>query len=196
MPLASQTGPFGSGNPFCPPGVLRSGRWYDPGASAVGVTPWPRQIAATRSRSRSNPAQWLRPTLSTSARGVRLSAGSPGPALRASRTDEKNGKSGSIQSAQAGVVWSCSGARAGMLVTERRAISSVTTTSVSVLVDLVTPGSLWTIHKSRTAGQPSTLAAARTARTIASATRSAASAPSSVIPRSGRCSFAVETAKS
>src|SRR6478735_11280860 len=39
----------------------------------------------------------------TSARGVRLSAGNPGPARRASTIDEKKGKSGSIQSAV--VVW-------------------------------------------------------------------------------------------
>ena len=195
MPLASQTAPSGSGNPFCPPGVLRSGRWYDPGARAVGVTPWPRQIAATRSRSRSNPAQWLRPTLSTSARGVRLSAGSPGPAPRASRTDEKNGKSGSTQSAQPGVGWGCSGARAGVLVTERRAISSVTMTSVRVLVDLVTPGSLW---GSQVANGGPAIHARRGADgahdRVGDEIRGQRS--EQVTPRSGRCSFAVETAKS
>ena len=71
---------------------------YDPGANAFAESPCPFQIAATRSKSVSNAAQHPWPRLSTSARGLRLSA-CPRPAARASTTDEKKGKSGSTQSA-------------------------------------------------------------------------------------------------
>ena len=45
------------------------------------------------------PTQYPPPRFKTSPRGVRLFVGNPGPARRASSTDEKKGKSGSIQSA-------------------------------------------------------------------------------------------------
>ena len=66
------------------------------------------------------------------------------------------------------------------------------TTGISTLRSRLT----FATHRSRTAGQPSTLVAARTPRTIASAMRSAASDPRTVNGISDRCTFAVETAKS
>src|ERR1051325_5803083 len=99
MPLASQTFPSGSGAGNCPPGVLPPEGGYDFGASALGETPLPRQIAVTRNRSVSKHAQRSLPRFSTSPRGVRLFVGNPSPALRASRMDEKNGNSGSTHSA-------------------------------------------------------------------------------------------------
>src|SRR6266496_3444259 len=61
----------------------------------AGVTPWPSQITAMRSSSVSKQAQQPSLKLRISPRGVRLSAGQPAPRLRASRTEEKKGKSGS-----------------------------------------------------------------------------------------------------
>src|SRR5688500_2758188 len=75
---------------------------YDPGASARGETPGPRQTAETRSRSGSKQAQQSWPRFRMMPRGVRLLDGRVVPALRASRTEEKNGKSGSTHEASGG----------------------------------------------------------------------------------------------
>ena len=124
MPLAIHTVPSGSGAGDCPPGVFLSGASYEPGASAFGVIPLPRHIAATRSRSVSNAAQSPSPRFSTSARGVRLVAGSPPPACPASRTDEKNGKSGSTQGTADGAGGRAACCRAEPDVTKHSAATS------------------------------------------------------------------------
>src|SRR5439155_4102173 len=67
----------------------------EPCAIETGVTPLPVHIAAIRSRSVSKQAQHSCPKFRIMPRGVRLLVGSPLPALRASRTEEKNGKSAS-----------------------------------------------------------------------------------------------------
>src|SRR6266566_3510644 len=68
----------------------------------TGVTPLPVHIADIRSRSVSKHAQHSWPKFRIMPRGVRLSAGSPRPVVRASSTEEKNGKSASTNSAQVG----------------------------------------------------------------------------------------------
>src|SRR6266566_340370 len=65
----------------------------------TGVTPLPVHIADIRSRSVSKHAQQSWPKFRIMPRGVRLSAGSPRPVVRASSTEEKNGKSASTNSA-------------------------------------------------------------------------------------------------
>ena len=113
MPLASQTFPSGSGNPFCPPGVLRSGSLIRSGRQRRRR----HTVAAPDRRDAQQVGVEADPVVAADPqhqpRGVRLFAGNPGPARRASRTDEKNGKSGSTQSAQgltagaAGGCWFC-----------------------------------------------------------------------------------------
>lgn len=61
------------------------------------MTPGPRQTAATRSKSVSKHIQQSCPRFRTIPRGVRLFAAMP--VRRASRMDEKNGKSGSTHAA-------------------------------------------------------------------------------------------------
>ena len=55
----------GLGRGRLPARRLASGAWYEPGASALGVTPLPCHIAATRSRSVSKPTQYPRPRFRT-----------------------------------------------------------------------------------------------------------------------------------
>src|ERR1051326_3177177 len=57
-----------------------------------GVTPSPDQMADMRSKSTSKHAQHRWPRFRMKPRGVRLLTGQPAPRLRASSTDEKNGK--------------------------------------------------------------------------------------------------------
>src|SRR6266699_5677411 len=66
----------------------------------TGVTPFPSQMTDIRSNSVSKHAQHSFPRFRISPRGVRLFVGQPTPNSRASRTEEKNGKSGSTNSAQ------------------------------------------------------------------------------------------------
>src|SRR6266705_5815918 len=68
----------------------------------TGVTPFPSQMTAIRSNSVSKHAQQPFPKFRINPRGVRLFVGQPSPSARASRTEEKNGKSGSTNSAQVG----------------------------------------------------------------------------------------------
>src|SRR6266536_4543399 len=66
----------------------------------TGVTPFPSQMSEIRSNSVSKHAQHSFPRFRINPRGVRLFVGQPSPNSRASSTEEKNGKSGSTNSAQ------------------------------------------------------------------------------------------------
>src|SRR6266550_742659 len=66
----------------------------------TGVTPCPSQMTDIRSNSVSKQAQQSFPGFRIKPRGVRLFVGQPAPNSRASSTEEKNGKSGSTNSAQ------------------------------------------------------------------------------------------------
>ena len=66
----------------------------------TGVTPSPSQMADMRSSSVSKHTQQLLLKFKINPRGVRLFVGQMLPRLRASRTEEKNGKLGSINGAQ------------------------------------------------------------------------------------------------
>src|SRR4051794_3251394 len=72
----------------------------------AGVTPLPVQIAESRSNSVSKQVQQSLPKFKISPRGVRLFVGKSLPNWRASRTEEKKGKSRSTKSAQGDLVTS------------------------------------------------------------------------------------------
>src|SRR6266568_4602876 len=82
----------------------------------TGVTPFPSQMTDIRSNSVSKQAQQSFPGFRISPRGVRLFVGQPSPKSRASSTEEKNGKSGSTNSAQVAGPGLASTAPAGALV--------------------------------------------------------------------------------
>ena len=82
----------------------------------TGVTPCPSQRTDIRSNSVSKHAQQSFPGFRISPRGVRLFVGQPSPNSRASRTEEKNGKSGSTNSAPSADPGLASTTPAGALV--------------------------------------------------------------------------------